>query len=113
MSAGAPLASPPPASWVLTEALFDRLRAEVAADGARLVVVLEMMSERLRAWQRTYWAAHGVPCLELAPALLAAEAEGARVRLEGDPHLAPAGQVVLAGELERLFAAAAVLPARP
>ncbi len=106
------IASPPPASWTLTEALFDRLRLDVEADGARLVVVLEIMSERLRAWQRGYWAAHGVPCLELAPALLAAEADGARVRLDGDPHLAPAGQVVLAGELVRLLADAAVLPAR-
>lgn len=99
----APVAEATPAAWTLTEALLDRLRQDVAADGAELVVVLEMMSDRLRAWQRTFWAARGVPCLELAPALLAAEARGAPVRLEGDPHLAPAGQVVLATELERVL----------
>lgn len=102
-----------PAAWTLTEALFDRLRHDVASDGAHLVVVLEMMSERLRTWQRGYWAAHDVPYLELAPALLAAEARGERVRLDGDPHLAAAGQVILARELERVLAAAGVLPARP
>ncbi len=99
----APSAEPTPASWTLTEALFDRVRADVEHDGAHLVVVLEMMSERLRAWQRDYWAARGVPCLELAPALLAAEARGERVRLDGDPHLAPAGQAIAATELERLL----------
>jgi hypothetical protein len=102
-----------PAAWTLTEALFDRLRHDVESDGAHLVVVLEMMSERLRAWQRTYWAARGVPYLELAPALLAAEARGEQVRLDGDPHLGAAGQVVLARELERLLSDAHVLPARP
>jgi len=103
---------PPPAAWPLTEALFGRLQHDVEADGARLVVVLEMMSERLRAWQRGYWAGRGVPCLELAPALLAAEAEGQHVRLEGDPHLSSAGQVILARELEQVLGQAAVLPAR-
>lgn len=98
-----PDARPTPASWTLTEALLDRLRDDVAADGGELVVVLEMMSERLRAWQRDYWARHDVPCLELAPVLLGAEARGVRVRLEGDPHLAPAGQVLLAEELERVL----------
>ncbi|MCC6767005.1 MAG: SGNH/GDSL hydrolase family protein [Deltaproteobacteria bacterium] len=101
--APAPGPRPTPAAWALTEALFDRFRRDVATDGAELVVVLEMMSERLRAWQRGYWAAHGVPCLELAPALLAAEARGEQVRLEGDPHLAPAGQIVLAAELGRVL----------
>jgi hypothetical protein len=99
----APDARPPPATWPLTEALFDRLRADVAADGGELVVVLEMMSDRLRTWQRGYWAKHDVPYLELAPSLLAAEAGGERMRLDGDPHLASAGQVVLARELERLL----------
>jgi lysophospholipase L1-like esterase len=103
---------PTPVAWALTEALFGRLQRDVEADGARLVVVLEMMSERLRTWQRGYWAGRGVPCLELASALLAAEAQGEHVRLEGDPHLSSAGQVVLARELERVLGAAAVLPAR-
>lgn len=100
-AAPAPAGQPTPAAWTLTEALLDRLRRDVVADGAELVVVLEMMSERLRAWQRGYWTARGVPGLELAPALDAAATRGERVRLEADPHLAPAGQRVLATALER------------
>jgi len=105
-AAPAPSALPTPPSWTLTEALFARLESDVTADGARLVVVLEMMSERLRAWQRGYWAARGVPCVELAPALLAAEARGERVRLDGDPHLSSAGQVEMTAELLPVLRAA-------
>ena len=103
-SATAPSPMPTPPTWTLAEALWDRLRAAVERDGARLVVVLEIMSERQRAWQRGFWAARHVPCLELAPALAAAEARGERVRLQGDPHLSAAGQVIFTAELQRFLA---------
>jgi hypothetical protein len=100
----APIPQPTPATWTLAEALFDRLRADVEADGARLVVMLEKMSERQRVWQRAFWGARNVPCLELAPALIAAEQRGEHVRLDGDPHLSAAGQVIATQELQRLLA---------
>jgi hypothetical protein len=99
----APGPRPTPATWPLAEALFDRLRTDVTADGARLVVMLEMMDEHRRAWLRDFWAARGVPCVELAPLFLAVEARGQRVRLVGDPHLDAPGQAIMADELRRVL----------
>ncbi len=92
-------------AWRLTEALEDRLLRAVRADGARLVVVLEVMPRRMKQWQVDLWAARGVPVLDLAPVLLAAQQAGVVTRLPGDPHLSSAGQAVFAealrGVLER------------
>ena len=95
----APAPAATPSTWALTEALLDGLNAAVQMDGARLVVVLEAMPVSMRSWQRGFWAARGVPCLELEPALAAAEKRGEHVRLEGDPHLSALGQAVAADEL--------------
>jgi hypothetical protein len=95
----APTPTATPSTWALTEALLDRLDAAVQMDGARLVVVLEEMSVSMGSWQRGFWAARGVPCLELEPALAAAEKRGEHVRLQGDPHLSALGQAVAAAEL--------------
>ncbi len=103
-TAAAPADLPKPPAWSLAEALFERLAAAVAADGARLVVVLEAMPPDQRDWQLRFWETHRVPCVDLIPALAAAKQRGERVRLDGDPHLSAAGQIVLADELERVLA---------
>jgi len=83
----------------LTEALLERLRADVARDGARFAVALETAPRDMAEWQRAFWATRGVPFLDLGPAIYAAERSGVRVRLDGDPHLSAAGQNVVASAL--------------
>jgi lysophospholipase L1-like esterase len=94
-----PSAPPDGKARALTEALLDRLRADVARDGARFAVALETAPRDMVEWQRAFWAARGVPFLDLGPALYAAERSGVRVRLDGDPHLSAAGQNVIASAL--------------
>jgi hypothetical protein len=103
-AASAPQPAATPAGWTLAEALFDRLRADVAADGARLLVVLEETPAPQRAWLHAFWSARAVPLLDLAPPLAAAAERGEHVRLEGDPHLASPGQTIVAEELGRILA---------
>jgi lysophospholipase L1-like esterase len=103
-TASAPRPAATPASWALAEALFDCLQRAVQADGARLVVVLEETPEPQRAWLQSFWSERAVPVLDVAPPLAAAAERGERVRLDGDPHLGPAGQAVVAAELARLVA---------
>jgi hypothetical protein len=91
--AAPPVASP---AWPLTEALLDRLAADVRADGARFAVVTEAMPKRMTDWLRGVLAARGIPALELGPILREAEMRGERVRLAGDPHVAPRGQEIVA-----------------
>jgi hypothetical protein len=86
-------------AWTLTEALMDRLAAGVQRDGARLVVVLEVMGKGMRSRQLAFWGSRGVPVLDLAPILWGAEHRGVRTRLEGDPHISPAGQELVAQAL--------------
>jgi hypothetical protein len=91
-------AAPPPGdrSYAVTEALLDRLAEDVRHDGARFVLVLEAMPKIMARRLREFSAARGIPCVELGPALAAAQAQGEQVRLKGDPHIAPAGQQVVA-----------------
>ena len=88
-------ALPPEGAWRLTEALFDRLDADIKADGGRLALVFEAMARPMSTRLLAYCAARGVPCLDLGPVLTAAVARGVRVRLWGDPHVGPAGQAVV------------------
>src|SRR5262249_57762414 len=76
----------------LAEALMDRLATDVRRDGARLAVVLEVMGMRMKRWQLDFWAARGVPVLDLAPLLVSAERAGVRTRLAGAPPISPPGQ---------------------
>src|SRR5262249_20145609 len=94
-----PSAPPDGKARALTEALLERLRADVARDGARFAVALETAPRDMAEWQRAFWTARGVPFLDLGPALYAAEQSGVRVRLDGDPHLSAAGQTVIASAL--------------
>ena len=94
-------AAPPRTSpaWAVTAALLDRLSGDVTRDGARFAVAAEEMPPAMAIWLRDLLAAHGIPYVELAPALVAAARRGERVRLSPDPHLAPAGQRVVAETL--------------
>jgi len=102
-------ALPSEKSWALTEALLDRLAADVRADGARFAVVLEEMPEPMIARLRAWAAARAVPCLPLGPAFTAARERGVRVRLRGDPHVGPDGQAVVADALARFLDETALL----
>jgi lysophospholipase L1-like esterase len=93
----------------LAEALMDRLAADVRRDGARLGIVLEVMDRKTKQWQLDFWAAHGVPVLDLAPILVTAERAGLRTRLEGDAHISPAGQALVATAVEEFLAREALL----
>jgi lysophospholipase L1-like esterase len=116
-SAPAPAAQPSlePAAPVtgearpLAEALMDRLAADVRRDGARLGIVLEVMDRETKQWQLDFWAARGVPVLDLAPILVTAERAGLRTRLQGDPHISPAGQVLVATAVEEFLEREALL----
>jgi hypothetical protein len=87
----------------LAEALMDRLAADVRRDGARLGIVLEVMDRETKQWQLDFWTARGVPVLDLAPILVTAERAGLRTRLEGDPHISPAGQALVATAVEEFL----------
>ena len=100
-----------PEAWTLTEALMDRLAADVRRDGARLAVLLEAMGKEMRQRQLAFWASRGVPVLDLAPILWAAERRGVRTRLEGDPHISPAGQALVAQALGEFLGHEGLLPA--
>jgi lysophospholipase L1-like esterase len=95
----------------LAEALMDRLATDVHRDGARLAVVLEVMDMRMKRWQLDFWAARGVPVLDLAPLLVGAERAGVRTRLDGDPHISPAGQELIAKGLQEFIGQHALLSA--
>ena len=84
---------------LLTEALLDRLAADVHRDGARFAIVLEKAPRPMAAWLHDFAAGRAIPLLDLGPVLSAAEAGGEKVRLTGDPHLASAGQEVVAREV--------------
>jgi len=92
-------ATPPGKGELLTEALLDRLATDVQQDGARFAAALEAMPPPMARWLHGFFAARGIPCLELGPALRMAEVRGERVRLVGDPHVATAGQAVVTREL--------------
>lgn len=91
-------AAPPPGdqSYAVTEALLDRLAEDVRRDGARFVLGLETMPKIMARRLREFCTARGIPCVDLGPALAEAQAHGEQVRLKGDPHIAPAGQQVVA-----------------
>jgi hypothetical protein len=95
----------------LAEALMDRLAADVRQDGAKLAVVLEVMNADLKRWQLDFWATRDVPVLDLAPVLVGAERAGLHPRLDGDPHISAAGQVLVAKALETFLQQEALLPA--
>jgi hypothetical protein len=76
--------------------LFDRLDGAVRMRGARLALVVEAMPRPMAVRVLAYCAARGLPCLDLGPVLTTAKASGVPVRLRGDPHVGPAGQVVVA-----------------
>ncbi len=97
-------------AWTLTEALLQRLAARVQADGARFAIVLEAMPDPMRRWLLARCASWGVPCLDTAPALGKAERTGFQVRLDGDPHLAAAGQEVLTREILAMLERERLLP---
>ncbi|HJW70801.1 MAG TPA: hypothetical protein VJ829_15730, partial [Candidatus Binatia bacterium] len=87
----------------LAEALMDRLAADVRRDGARFGIVLEVMDRETKQWQLDFWTARGIPVLDLAPILVTAERAGVRTRLEGDPHISPAGQALVAKAVEEFL----------
>jgi hypothetical protein len=95
----------------LAEALMDRLATDVRRDDARLAVVLEVMDAPTKRWQVDFWAARGVPVLDLAPVLVSAERAGVRTRLDGDPHISPAGQALVAKAIEEFIGQHALLSA--
>jgi hypothetical protein len=47
---------------------------------------------------------------ELGPAFAAARARGVDIRFRGDPHVAPAGQTVVADAVETFLREATLLP---
>jgi hypothetical protein len=96
----------------VTEALLDRIRTDVQADGARFALVFEAMPKPMTAWMQEFCAARDLPCLFLGPALWAAEQRGEKVRLIGDPHVAAAGQKVITGEVLAFVRDKALLPTR-
>ena len=110
-------ALPPEAAWTLTEALLDRLVADVRADGAQVALMLEAMPWAMTKRLLAYCAARTLPCLDLGPVFAAAAQRGVRVRLHGDPHVGPQGQVVVADALrafldhEPLLSPAPAVPA--
>jgi lysophospholipase L1-like esterase len=95
----------------LAEALMDRLAKDVRRDGAKLAVVLEVMDADLKRWQLDFWSARDVPVLDLAPVLVSAERAGLHPRLDGDPHISAAGQVLVAKALVAFLQQSALLPA--
>jgi hypothetical protein len=102
--------SRPDPSWAVTAALLDRLAADVQRDGARFALAFEAMPKPMREWLHGVCAAHGIPCVDLGPALWAAHQRGEQVRLEGDPHVAPAGQRVVAATLLEFLVRERLLP---
>jgi hypothetical protein len=102
--------SRPDPSWAVTAALLDRLAADVQRDGARFALAFEAMPKPMREWLHGVCAARGIPCVDLGPALWAAHQRGEQVRLEGDPHVAPAGQRVVAATLLEFLAREGLLP---
>jgi len=106
----APALAPAGKGERLTEALLDRLAADVKGDGARFAAVLEAMPPPMARWLHGFFAARGIPCLELGPALRMAEVRGERVRLIGDPHVATAGQAVVTSELLAFLERERLLP---
>ena len=105
-------ALPPESAWRLTEALLDRLAADTTADGARLALVLEAMPRPMTTRLLAYCAERKIACLDLAPALTTADRGGVRVRLPGDPHIGPAGQVVVTEAIRSFIESEHLLPPR-
>jgi hypothetical protein len=110
-------------AWRHTEQLLDRLRAAVERDGARLVLSIATLRERVYpdSWatilgtypsmQEVEWdlgrpearvegwcRAHGVPCVPLTPVFLA-ERDGARLHWVYDGHWTEAGHALAARAL--------------
>ena len=80
----------------LLEALTERLADAVAADGAQLDIVTVDYPERFTDWTKEYCATRGCRVLAFGPILSQAEAEDRPMRLQGDPHLSPEGNRLLA-----------------
>jgi len=97
-------------AWSLTEALLQRLAASVHADGARFAIVMEAMPEPMRQWLTARCSSWRLPCLDSGPALGRAQRAGRQVRLDGDPHLAVAGQEVLTREILAMLERERLLP---
>ncbi len=91
--------SPQDVSWRLTEALLDRLKSRVETDGAELVIAVADTDAKTTDLLTQFCAARECRLTDAKPALQSAEAAGKQVRLVGDPHLAAAGQVILAESL--------------
>ena len=89
---------------------MDRLATDVRQDGAKLLVVFEVMDANLKRWQLDFWGARDVPVLDLAPVLVGAERAGVHTRLDGDPHISPAGQVLVAQAIDAFVRQEALLP---
>ena len=87
------------ASWRLTEALLDRLKSRVETEGAELVIAVADTDSKTTDLLTQFCAARECRLTDAKPALQSAEAAGKQVRLVGDPHLAAAGQVILAESL--------------
>jgi hypothetical protein len=83
-------------SYAVTEALLDRLASDVEHDGARLGLVLEAMPKPMTERLQRFCVERGIAYVDLGPPLREAERGGLRTRLQGDPHIGPAGQQVVA-----------------
>jgi hypothetical protein len=86
-------------AWELTLALLDRLHRSVQRDGARLAIAREKPDPDVTDRLDGYCREREIPCLDFGPGLREAEGRGDPVHLVGDPHLAPAGQRILAAAL--------------
>ncbi len=78
-------------------------------------MILEESPGSLATRMRDFCASRAVPCLEIGPPLAAAAQRGEQVRLQGDPHIAAAGQRIVAEELLKFLARESLLspPDRP
>jgi hypothetical protein len=110
-------------AWQRTERLLDRLRSSVENDGARFMVSLATLRERIypESWtaildtypamQKTEWdlaapearverwcREHDVPCVSLTAAFLT-QREGTRLHWTYDGHWTAAGHAVAAGAI--------------
>lgn len=125
-------------AWVRTEGLLARLQADVERAGAKLMVAvlstreeiypdtwdeilgthaamrdqqwdLEAPRRRLLSW----CGAHGVACLDLDPAFVAARDAGAEpLHFRHDGHWTPAGHAVAASALNEFIKGQRLLPAK-
>lgn len=87
-------------AWTLTRALLRRFAAETRAQGARLVLLnVEDVSPQLEPVLEAVAREDGALFVNAGAVLGDMRGAGKRLRVRGDPHWAPEGHAVIAGEL--------------